>query len=340
MPVFEEYFKKYDVQMWEQAKEAKPSIKTGMTEEMSGLYDKIVQKANEGYHELRRYICIEQLKAFDQGPESEVIQMLDILESIIEGLIEEEKAIEGMSELGFYRPVAMAIEVLFRKSQFEMKDGETCSNATKTCRQLNEEICDDQVTNSTTIGRRIDLLMKVMNIELRSSEWKRPNVGKKLGESQQIKNIRTNTAILESIESMPLDDDQRSNVFVIGIDWLGDVGYMMAIKKVDSAYVAYHIGDLALPVSLSCLKDFKQTLNLLFSFKHHHFKLRRILAPSCRRQANNQILNMYRCGNAPAKRSSSPGTFFSPKKKQQKKRPAENPTKTITIESDEDDGTN
>lgn len=101
--------------------------------------------------------------------------------------------------------------------------GETCSNATKTCRQLNEEICDDQVTNSTTIGRRIDLLMKVMNIELRSSEWKRPNVGKKLGESQQIKNIRTNTAILESIESMPLDDDQRSNVFVIGIDWLGIV---------------------------------------------------------------------------------------------------------------------
>lgn len=43
LPVFEEYFKKYDVQKWEQAKEAKPSIETGMTEEMSGLYDKIVQ---------------------------------------------------------------------------------------------------------------------------------------------------------------------------------------------------------------------------------------------------------------------------------------------------------
>lgn len=40
---------------------------------------------------------------------------------------------------------------------------------------------------------------------------------------------------------------------------------MMAIKKVDSVYVAYHIGDLALPVflSLSCLDDFKQTLDLL-----------------------------------------------------------------------------
>jgi hypothetical protein len=62
------------------------------------------------------------LKPFEQGPESEVIQMLDILESIIEGLIEEEKAIEGISELGFYRPVAMIIEVLFRKSQFEMKE--------------------------------------------------------------------------------------------------------------------------------------------------------------------------------------------------------------------------
>lgn len=65
--------------------------------------------------------------------------------------------------------------------------------------------------------------MKVMNMELSSSEWKRSNVGKKLGESQQIKNIRTNTAILETIESMPLNDDQRSKIFVIGIDWLGIV---------------------------------------------------------------------------------------------------------------------
>ncbi|EPB85949.1 hypothetical protein HMPREF1544_07281 [Mucor circinelloides 1006PhL] len=176
-----------------------------------------------------------------------------------------------------------------------------------------------------------------MNVELLgSSEWKRSNVGKKLGEFQQIKNIRTNTAILETIESMPLNDDQRSKIFFFA----GDVGYMMAIKKVDSAYVAYHIGDLALLVSLSCLDDFKQTLDLLFSFRHHHFELKRILAPSCRRQANSQVLNMYRCGNASAKRSSSPGTFFSPKKKQQKKIPAENPTKTITIESDEDDETN
>jgi hypothetical protein len=60
-----------------------------------------------------------------------------------------------------------------------------------------------------------------MNMELSSSEWKRSNVGKKLGESQQIKNIRTNAAILESIESMPLNDNQRNNVFVIGMDWIG-----------------------------------------------------------------------------------------------------------------------
>lgn len=43
--------------------------------------------------------------------------------------------------------------------------GETCSNAsTKTCRQLNEELCDDQDTISTTIGRRIDLSMRVKAI--------------------------------------------------------------------------------------------------------------------------------------------------------------------------------
>ncbi|RCH89945.1 hypothetical protein CU098_008052 [Rhizopus stolonifer] len=122
MSVFEEYFKKYDGQKWEQAKEAKPSIGIGMAEKMIDIYDLIAQKANEGYHEIRRCICIEKLNAFDQGPESEVIQMLSILENIVEGLIEEEREIKERSEIGFYRPVVMIMGVLFRKSQFEMKE--------------------------------------------------------------------------------------------------------------------------------------------------------------------------------------------------------------------------
>lgn len=57
-----------------------------------------------------------------------------------------------------------------------------------------------------------------MNAMSSSEWWKRSNVGKKLGESQA--NQRTNTSISESIENMPLDDNHRSNVFVIGMDWL------------------------------------------------------------------------------------------------------------------------
>jgi hypothetical protein len=38
--------------------------------------------------------------------------MFNILESIVERLIEEEKAIERRSELGFYRPVAMIVEAM------------------------------------------------------------------------------------------------------------------------------------------------------------------------------------------------------------------------------------
>lgn len=38
------------------------------------------------------------------------------------------------------------------------------------------------------------------------------------------------------------------------ISLAGDVGYMMATKKVDSAYTAYRIGDLVLPVSLTRLQ--------------------------------------------------------------------------------------
>lgn len=43
MSVFEEYFKKYDGQKWEQAKEAKPSIGIGMAEKMIDIYDLIAQ---------------------------------------------------------------------------------------------------------------------------------------------------------------------------------------------------------------------------------------------------------------------------------------------------------
>lgn len=49
-PVIEEHFKKYDAQKWKQAKEAKPSIKTVMTEEMSGLYHKIVEVKKKYIH--------------------------------------------------------------------------------------------------------------------------------------------------------------------------------------------------------------------------------------------------------------------------------------------------
>lgn len=43
IPVFEQYFEKYNVQKWEEAKKAKPTIEAGMTEEISFLYDTIVQ---------------------------------------------------------------------------------------------------------------------------------------------------------------------------------------------------------------------------------------------------------------------------------------------------------
>lgn len=102
---------------------------------------------------------------------------------------------------------------------------------------------------------------------------------------------------------------------------------------------------------------FQKDTEFVFSFKHHDLQLKRILslrgannkniskkkkrilAPYFRRHANNEVLNMCRCGNTPLKRSSCPGTFFSPKRKQ-KKRSAENITKAITIESDGNDETN
>lgn len=63
--------------------------------------------------------ALKSWKRLIKRRKSEVIQMLDIVENIIE---EKKNQMKQWASFEFYRPAAMLIEVLFRKSQFVMKE--------------------------------------------------------------------------------------------------------------------------------------------------------------------------------------------------------------------------
>ena len=111
--------------------------------------------------------------------------------------------------------------------------------------------------------------------------------------------------------------------------YIGNLGYVIAVKQVDSAYFVYFMGDLILPQTLGNFCDFKNTLDLLFSFKHHHQELAPIVEPAYHRKNAQSTLRKYRTTSI-EKRPRSPDTFFTPVKKQRK-------TKTIVINDDNDD---
>ena len=64
-----------------------------------------------------------------------------------------------------------------------------------------------------------------MDVELGSSEWKKDATSPGLGKQQQVKNARTNKAILKSLYKMSMDDSERDSLFVPGMDWIGKLIY-------------------------------------------------------------------------------------------------------------------
>ncbi|KAG2223842.1 hypothetical protein INT45_012715, partial [Circinella minor] len=327
LKVFDKHFFEKDMNFKERYLQAKtdiPKFPTGMTAEMAKVFDFIAAEAKNGKLEARKLICNKKLEVFDSGEnDNELMQMLDIVDVIIASLPdlnEQSSPYPGnSSELTHYRHVATLLDII----------GETCSKATKIARQHNMELCKDKDNKQVVIGRRIDLLFSTLGVELGSSEWKKANVSDSLGKQQQNKNARTNKAILRTLERMPINEDLRDEMIVYGMDWIGNLGYVIAVKQVNSAYLVYFMGDLILPQTLSNFCDFKDTLDLLFSFKHHHQELALIVESAYHRQNAQATLRKYRTTSM-EKRSPSPDTFFTPVKKQRK-------TKTIVINSDNDD---
>ncbi|KAI8641122.1 hypothetical protein BD408DRAFT_418659 [Parasitella parasitica] len=154
-------------------------------------------------------------------------------------------------------------------------------------------------------------------MEISSSEWKKGGISFGLAEQQQIKNVRTNSAILRELLKLPINQEKKNDLFVFIQRTIGVCGYVFAMKETNDVHVGYHVGDLILPASLSSFEDFQKTLDTLFSFKNHQLRLKRIIEPAYNKQSASNTLRSFRyIAPPPNQQSTPPNTFFTPVKKQ------------------------
>lgn len=99
----------------------KPTLHPGLTKEMSELYDHLMSVADKGRVALKMQIAqkkIEQLATV--GDDTEVYELLDILEFVVSNLpiVKDPKA----SELTWYRKAASILDIVFRNTDFALKE--------------------------------------------------------------------------------------------------------------------------------------------------------------------------------------------------------------------------
>lgn len=96
---------------------------------------------------------------------------------------------------------------------------------------------------------------------------------------------------------------------------------MYAIDTFDDTFSIHYAGDLVIPESLVTLPSLKETLDLLFSFKHHHENLAKIIQSAVEKsKVSDQLRKLRPATTNRMKREIGPVVFFTPITKRQKKK--------------------
>ncbi|KAI8643806.1 hypothetical protein BD408DRAFT_138530 [Parasitella parasitica] len=256
----------------------------------------------------------KKAKLLETTYDGEEMQVLDIMEFIVQ--CTKRKSYRHTSELSCYRMSAHIFDLILNDTSLQMIDGENCSQATKTAQQDNQRICSDDDDTKKLIGRKIDLIIAKYGVELSSSEWKKSQTTPATIEQQRVKNFRSNCAILNKILNLPIND--ASEIHTLGMDWLGMVGCMYAFDTYENIFSIHYAGDLVIPENIGTLYLLKETLDLLYSFKHHHVNLSRSIQSSVEKSKIADQLRKLRPEPIRTKREIGPVVFFTPSKRQKK----------------------
>ncbi|PHZ16912.1 uncharacterized protein RHIMIDRAFT_252411 [Rhizopus microsporus ATCC 52813] len=209
----------------------------GLSPESSALFDVIVH-AGDNICDIIAFIDEKkwQISKTRCQQQSQPYILLLIMEHIVRNLERWSKKADE-SELTFYRRFATILEFVFDYTDVALVDGDNSCEATKNVAHLNKAIFIPMQT-APVYGKKIDLMLRYdgnMKIELSSNEWKRSRVQEDLKLKQQSKNLRTNAAVLNHLNSHCSNDISE----LLAMDFIGNVGYLYMLKLTeDGIYVA------------------------------------------------------------------------------------------------------
>ncbi|KAI7848070.1 hypothetical protein BDC45DRAFT_524499 [Circinella umbellata] len=339
--------------VWKRASTSEVVLPQGLDPETKNKIKELIKdaKKEDGDYKinLRKAFLKHRLELLDKNiVDSTMMQTLDIFDLMVALIGKDEGRYEVYSkniesEMAYYRRFTTILNILLRDTLIDASEEEHTSTITEEIMISNSKAFTSAVCNDRVIGKRIDMIIKSCGVELSTSQWKKKGTNKSAGRNQQVKNVRDNKSILKHLLSLPINDFDKKNVFCLGLDFIGTVGYMFSVHNVDDVFVANFISDLELPEDLSQLEDFVETVDFLYKFKNHHLKLQEIIIPAHRHHENQQSLAQHR---TPAKRKGSainndndsdsdddvemdeesvepyrsPNTFVSPRKKKRNSR--------------------
>lgn len=166
---------------------------------------------------------------------------------------------EKLSENTYLRKFAEIIDILFKKTNLFIKDGENVCEASKRMQIINE--------GDVTYGRRLDLIVTSeqddRDIELCSLEFKKGDASYTTLLYQQSKNLRINACILNEIHLLTLEE----NLSIAYLDFSGRNAYISQIFKTNDQCVAHEVGKVIIIKNLLELEILRETMLNLFRWK-------------------------------------------------------------------------
>ncbi|KAI8332421.1 hypothetical protein BC941DRAFT_436630, partial [Chlamydoabsidia padenii] len=238
-----------------------------MKNDTSAMYDSIldIMESENSPIELA-LLQINTLKAkflMTEGRKTEGYIMLKVVEYLLETLNDWK---QDDSETTIYRRIATIFDFMFHDTHVKLADGETACDRSKHERQYNDIVYGSSSTDRELCGRKIDLLIRygrdTKDLELSSNEFKKPSVTTSNAITQQCKNLRVNSAILNHLYGLNKNIDS-----LLAMDWIGSSGYLYCLIAHHGVYVAKLVDILTIPTSVNGLLEFKNTLRLLFAYK-------------------------------------------------------------------------
>ncbi|KAG0186017.1 hypothetical protein DFQ28_008443 [Apophysomyces sp. BC1034] len=294
--VFQKHIK--DTQVWHSAAQSTVQLPDGLSDASKTVFEEVIKSARDDKQKLNKRllniaVCRKKLEIVESDePDREILEVLDVIVAIANNFSEKQREklhSTSPSEMTFYRKFAQVLDIVLRDSRLDINDGEHVCKASKAIADRNKRF-DSTKKNSTTFGRRIDLMLTSKGIEFSTNEWKRNKVSLSTSLKQQSKNIRLNKGILTSFFENPIPRHLHDQVFCIGMDWTGCVGYMFYVKKYQDAYIAKTVTTLEFPTEFEDIAEFLHTLNYIYIWRNHHENLIDIVIPAANSRQKNKIL--------------------------------------------------